>query len=378
MANIKVLHVFKTYFPDTQGGVEEVIRQIVLSTGKKGCSSKVLTVSGEVSDVDVVSYESVEVVRLPLLIDFASSSVPRKGWGVVKGLFEWADIIHYHFPWPVADLMHFLFKKNKKTVVTYHSDIVKQKNMLRVYKPIMMRFLDDVDSIVATSPMYLKGSPVLSKFEEKTTIIPIGIEVEPFVNVKSSLLDEWQKKVGNNFFFFIGVLRYYKGLDVLIKAAAINGLPVVISGDGPEREGLEKLKNKLNAFSVIFTGRISDNDKFALLSLCQAFVLPSYLRSEAFGVCLLEAQRLSKPLITADIGSGMSYVNIDGVTGIHVAPKSSEGLSAAMVKISKDDAFAKNLGANARKRFEEKFTSNKMGTSYVELYHKLMTAKLNN
>ena len=92
-----------------------------------------------------------------------------------------ADIIHYHFPWPFMDLMHFFSRTKKPTIVTYHADIVKQIVLLQFYKPLMHRFFQSIDMIVATSPNNFQNSSVLQKYRKKTVVIPLGISEQEVI-----------------------------------------------------------------------------------------------------------------------------------------------------------------------------------------------------
>src|SRR5690606_31774396 len=136
-----------------------------------------------------------------------------------RALSAGADIVHYHFPWPFMDLLHMLHPPGKPTVVTYHSDIIKQKALLQIYKPLMHRFLSSVDRIVATSPNYLESSDVLRRYRDKTEIIPIGLNEADYPRASEKLKAGWRARFVKPFFLFIGVLRYYKGLHTLIEAA---------------------------------------------------------------------------------------------------------------------------------------------------------------
>ena len=358
------------FFPDTQGGLEEVVRQIALNT--PGFTAEVLTVSGQVGDIDHCLVDGISVTRLPRLTDFASSSIPRKGFNKYRILAQQSDLIHYHMPWPVGDLFHLLGGIDKPSVVTYHSDIIRQRFLRKLYAPLMHRFLTSVERIVTTSPNYRDSSQVLRSYLDKTEVIPIGIDTASYPVADEALKQSWMGKVGRGFFFFIGVLRYYKGLDILIDASKKSGLPVVIAGSGPEEQRLKQLAEELDAHNVRFVGRISDDDKMALLSLCCALVLPSYLRSEAFGVCLLEAQMMSKPIITADIKSGMSFVNQHGQTGLIVAPQDPAALARAMKVLADNPCDADLKGRAGRARFESLFTGKKMGAGYVDLYQRVL------
>lgn len=364
--------MYRTFFPDTQGGLEEVIRQISYGTKKYGVISQVFTVSPYVNSYEKILYEGLEVHRVPRFTDIASSSIPRSGLSIFKSLVAEADVVHFHVPWPVGDILYFSISRNKKTIVTYHSDIVRQKFLGFLYTPLMYCFLYSVDSIIATSPNYLSSSKALQRFRSKVDVVPIGIDSDSYKKINIENYNKWKSTFGNEFFFFVGVLRYYKGLDVLIKSSKINGLPVIIAGDGPEGESLRDLVEELNADNVTFLGKISDTDKMSLLKLCKAFVLPSFLRSEAFGVCLLEAQMLKKPLITSDIGSGMSYVNLHNITGLVVEPNNPNSLSDAMLSLSQKKGLAEKLGSNGYLRFKKLFTGERMSKLYAEKYFEIV------
>ena len=370
---IKVLHVYRTFFPDSQGGLEEVIRQISLNA--VASQIRVFSISSKINKPDIVNVDGISVYRIPLSFELASCSFAFKGLEVFKSLAEWADIINYHFPWPFADMLHLLYCKNKKTVVTYHSDIIRQKTLLKLYRPLQRKFLSSVDRIVATSPNYFQTSRVLQTYNEKVEIIPIGLDEKSYPQVDDERTTYWRKKINSTFFLFVGVLRYYKGLHIAIEAAKNAAYKIVIVGAGPIEQELKVQAEKEGINNILFLGYLDDIDKVALLSICRGVVFPSYLRSEAFGVTLLEGAMYAKPLISVEIGSGMSYVNIHNKTGLQVTPGNVKAFRDAMDKLYKDEAYAVKLGKAARKRFEKLFTGAEMGKKYDELYLSLMNEK---
>ena len=366
---MRVLHVYRTYFPETQGGLEEVIRQICSNTLEHGVESRVFTLSNNKTN-DVIQFEGVDVYRFPITTEIASCGFSI---GALKGFKEsvaWADIIHYHFPWPFGDLLHLFGKVNKPTIVTYHSDVIRQKSLLKLYRPVKRLFLDKVDAIVATSENYFATSDVLGHYSEKVHIIPIGIN-EHSHSVDLQKLQHWKKDVGEDFFLFIGVLRYYKGLHILMDALQNTTCRVVVVGSGPIEQELREHAKRLGLSNVVFLGYVSDEDKVALIKLSLCIIFPSYLRSEAFGVTLLEGALHGKPLISTEIGSGTSYVNHHGVTGLVIPPSDSRSLREAMETIANDKVLAKEMGKNSRKRYEQLFTGSLMGNKYAVLYQQL-------
>ncbi|NYE62036.1 rhamnosyl/mannosyltransferase [Duganella sp. 1224] len=367
---MRVLHFYKTYYPDTWGGIEQVIRQLCVGTGRLGVTNEVLTLSrGGPSEIDI---EGHTVHRVPLDFEIASTGFSFAAIRKLARLARKADVIHYHFPWPFMDLAHFMARIDKPSVVTYHSDIVRQKNLLRVYGPLKRRFLHSVDTVVATSPNYLASSPVLKRFAHKTRTITYGLDKSIYPKPSEALKAKWRAQCGERFFLFVGVLRYYKGLHILLDAMANVDYPVVIVGAGPIEQELKAHARRLGLTHVQFIGAVDEEDKAALLELSYAMVFPSHLRSEAFGISLLEGAMFGKPMISSEIGTGTTYINIDNDTGLVVPPDDPAALGAAMRALWEDPARAAAMGRRAEARYWELFTAEKMAQNYHALYRELV------
>ena len=177
--------------------------------------------------------------------------------------------------------------------------------------------------------------------------------------------------VGDDFFLFVGVLRYYKGLTYLLDAIKNLPVKVVICGQGPYEKKLKQKANSLGLSNVHFVGVVNEEEKASLYKLCQAVVFPSILRSEAFGVTLVEGLMYGKPLISTEINTGTSYVNLNGKTGFVVEPKSSLALRDALLKISSDSSLRKEMERASRLRYEELFGNKVMAQSYYNIYKTL-------
>ncbi len=366
---MRVLHFYKTYKPDSMGGAEELIGQICSGAAKHGISSEVLTVSKDTTSVDFGDHVH---HRAKLDAQIASSAFSLSAFGRFRELAEHADLIHYHFPWPFADVVHFATRVKKPTVLTYHSDIVRQKVLLQFYKPLRDRFLASMDAIVATSPNYLATSPVLQRYRDKVAVIPIGLDEKTYLVPTDEKLTYWRDRIGPKFFLFVGNLRYYKGLHVLLDAMQGTDFKAVIVGAGPEERNLHAQAERLGLTNVEFVGPVGDDDKVALLTLCYALTFPSHLRSEAFGISLLEGAMFGRPMLSTEIGTGTSYVNLDQVTGYVVPGSDPVALRGAMGRLWSDEAQAARFGIAARARFESMFTADKMADAYVRLYRRLV------
>jgi rhamnosyl/mannosyltransferase len=371
---LRVVHFYKTYFPDSVGGVEQVIRQMCVSTGRLGITNHVLSLSRD-QNLEPFDYEGHTVHRVPLNVEVASNGVSVQAIGALARMAAQADVVHYHFPWPFMDMAHFLARIDKPTVVTYHSDIVRQKALLKVYQPLRHRFLQSVDAIVATSPNYLASSAVLDRYRDKTRVIAFGLDKSSYPVPEQARLDHWRARVGQKFFLFVGVLRYYKGLHILLDAVAGTDYPVVIVGAGPIEAELKAHAARLGLKHVQFVGAVDDHDKVALLDLCYAVAFPSHLRSEAFGISLLEGAMYGKPMISSEIGTGTTYINVHGETGLVVPPSDPVALRAAMQRLWNDPRMAREMGQRAEARYWQLFTSAQMAESYARLYEELVARK---
>lgn len=368
---MRVLHVFKTYYPDTFGGVERTIHAIAKGASAHGIESDVLSLSRH-PVANTLEFDGHRACKAKLDLEFASTGFSREAFSKFKHLSARADVVHYHFPWPFMDLLHLVHPPAKPTVVTYHSDIVKQKLLLQLYKPLMHRFLSSVTRIVATSPNYLESSEVLQRYRDKTQTIPIGLDEGDYPRASDDLKRRWTARFPKPFFLFVGVLRYYKGLHILIEAAKHVDADILIAGEGPMEAQLKAQAAAAGLTNVHFLGAVSDADKAALLELCAAFVFPSHLRSEAYGLSLVEAAMFGKPMISCEIGTGTSFVNKHGETGIVVPPEDARALGRAMAIYVENNPVSNAHGTHALARYRAEMKAETMVQRYLGLYKELL------
>lgn len=361
---MKVLHVFKTYYPDTFGGMERAIHAIATGVAAHGIESHVLSLSADPA-ANTVELDGHRARKAKTTIDIASTGFSFQAFRMFDEMAAGSDIIHYHFPWPFMDLLHLIRRPGRPTLVTYQSDIVRQKTLLAIYRPLMHRFLGSVDAIVASSPNYLETSPTLARYKTKTRIIPNGLDDRRDVDRDA----EPPIRPNRPYFLFVGVHRYYKGLDHLIAAAPDTEADIIIAGEGPETPRLKKMAS--GVANVHFTGDIGDAEKHALLRGAYGYVMPSHLRSEAFGLALLEGAMFGLPLVSCEIGTGTTYINAPGETGLAVPPANPQALAGAMNTLVSDHTLARQYGEAARARYERLFTAQRMAGAYADLYAEL-------
>lgn len=362
---MKILQVYKTYLPESFEGVARVMFELASGGPAYGDEHRVLTLSPQPAllPIDLGSHT---VFQARQQLSVASSSFSIAAGPIFRELWDWCDLVHFHYPWPMMDLL-YLFEPHRRTkpaIVTYHSDVVRQKLLGVMYAPLRRWFLTQADRIVATSPNYLQTSPELARFRSKAEVIPIGLGARS--QPPPALLAKWRARFPQPFFLFVGAGRYYKGLPFLFEAAATTGLPVVLAGAiDPAAPGLKVPPN------LTLVGPVEEADKEALLELCLALVLPSHLRSEAYGVVLVEASRAGKPMITCEIGTGTTYVNQAGTTGLVVPPADPAAIGRAMEKLASDPVSAAQLGAAARQNYLSSLTAELMTSRYAALYRRV-------
>src|SRR3989338_3529743 len=229
---VNILQISKFSFLKCFGGIEQAVKNIVLDTSKRGCRHTIL-VTDTVSDIQEDNLGYATLVRFPTTFTISSCPVSIPLLKHFKDYVAKTDIIHYHSPWPFSELLHIMGKVKKPSLVTYHSDIIKQMILKQFYNPFMQRFLSSLDKIVATSQNYLYSSTSLRDFKKKSLVIPLGIDEKNYPHATEEKLLYWKNRFNHKFILFIGVLRYYKGLPTLLNALKNSDISLVIIGTGP-------------------------------------------------------------------------------------------------------------------------------------------------
>lgn len=360
---LRVLHVFKCYAPEREGGVIRVIDALASGMLSQGVQSRVLTLGSPPGMSTFHGYGTIRLDPRPRIGDLCS---PSRVCAALCEHGEWADIIHYHMPWPVPAIIAADCRPKRPYVITHHADLERGHMVNTLHDWAVMPFYRAAQRVIATSDVYRRKSCLLRACQQNTTVIPIGIQSEVCDIPLNTTIGE------RACVSYVGVFRSYKCLDVLVRAAS--GLPCdfVLGGDGPAMPALRRLVRAVGATNVVFAGHISEDAKLALLRRSTVFVLPSAGRGEAFGICLLEASRAGLPLVTCDPDSGSAFVNVHGTTGLVVPPRDPEALRAAILTMLSDLEMRKRMGNAARKRFLELFTAERMIRSHLELYRSVI------
>jgi len=359
---MNILQVSKFYAPQV-GGIERVAKQLAEGLDDRGHSVTVLAsaLQGRGSREQV---NGIPVVRTcsagTLLSTPFSPTYPRR----LRELSD-VDIVHIHLPNPLAAASELLVDRTDASiVVTYHSDIVRQRLAGRFYRPLLRYFLEKTDRIITTSPRLRDNSPILNSFTDRCSIVPLSVSPHD----KSAHTSEPPVDVDGPFVLFVGRLNYYKGVEYLIESMESIEAALVVVGDGPRRDQLEQQAANSDA-SVVFLGHVDDETLEQCYASAEVFALPSVEPSEAFGIVQLEAMAHGLPVVNTNLPTGVPWVSKHGETGLTVEPRHSDQLSKAISQLLGDKKLRQKLGAAGQKRVATKFSEDRMIDTTIDIYN---------
>lgn len=362
---MNILHLYKDYFP-VLGGIENHIKILAEAQAAAGHRVTVLVCNpGRRTRVETL--DGVRVIKAGRLTTIASMPLSLSQPVALARLRP--DVAHVHSPYPLGEAANWLLSRARATVITHHSDIVRQRAWLRLYGPLLRRVLRAADRIIATSPRYVETSPWLRPVREKCVVIPNSVDHTRFTPPTNQLTNQPT-------LLFTGRLRYYKGLDTLLQALpSLPGVCLIIVGDGPMRGEWERLTDVLALRDrVAFAGEVPDEDLPSHYHAADIFVLPANARAEAFGIVLLEAMASGLPCITTEVGTGTSWVVQDGVTGLVVPPRNPQALAHAIQELLDNPERRAAIGRAARVRIEAEFTPKRMIARVQAVYEEALAA----
>jgi glycosyltransferase involved in cell wall biosynthesis len=375
---MRILHIYKDY-PPILGGIENHVQLLAQGQAAVGHDVTVLVTNPAGARTTVATENGVAVIRAGRLATVASTPLSvALPWRLLR---QQPDVVHLHYPYPVGEVCQWLLRRGRVTVLSYHADIVRQVSILRLYKPLLRHVLHWVDAIVIGSPP-MRGGAFLGEHQAKLRLIPYGIplarfRVEPSHADLARLRDQLTAAFAPRLLLssvpplllFVGRLRYYKGLDWLIRALPQIDARLAVVGIGPMAAEWKALADQEGvADRIAWLGETPDADLPALYHLADLFVLPASHASEAFGLVQVEAMAAGVPCVCTELGTGTSYVNQDGVTGRVVPPRDAAALAAAINDLLADPARRAEMGMAARTRVAAEFDLDVMVERMLGLY----------
>ncbi len=350
---MRILHIYKDCYP-ILGGIENHLHWLARAQAERGHDVTVLVTNPAGLATTVTTEEGVRVIRAGRLATVASTplsvALPWQTWR------QRPDIVHLQFPYPVGEVSNLLLGRGRGTVISYQSDVVRQAGILRLYDPLLRVVLRRADRILASSPPYVQSSAYLRPLAGRCTVVPIGIDVAHFARPRLEEVARLRRLYPGPLLLFVGRLRYYKGLTYLVEAMRQVEATLLIGGTGPEAANLRaQVEREGLQGRVHFLGDIADADLPAYYQAADLFVLPSSHRSEAYGIVLLEAMAAGAPLVTTELGTGTSWINQHGETGLVAPPRDPETLAQAIRLLLADPARLRAMGAAAQARARAEF-----------------------
>lgn len=348
----KVLHINKAF--SIIGGVEKYIRDVTSYDYSNVGQVDVLAISNNIygQRISLRNGEAIECGKL-----FTLASAPFS----LTFMFRFCilalkyNVLHFHFPNPIGEIMlvimrPFLFRK--KIVVTYHNDVSSEKPFSNIYNRFAKLFFRSVHKILVTSPNLGRSSKVLREFQEKIEVVPLGIYFDnnPY---KKSLEVHVADEPPQLKILFVGRLASVKGIDYLVKAVKDLNVLLTIVGSGDKSEYLRDLALRIGAENVYFAGELNEEDLVNRYQSADLFVLPSVTRGEGFGYVVLEAMVHGCAIITTELGTGTSFVNISEETGLVVTPASVDDLKKAIERFNSDRNFLISCSRRAQIRVND-------------------------
>jgi len=375
MTRPRVLHVYKDYYPPVLGGVECTINLMARGVAPEFDAGVLVCAGASPPGEEVIG--GVRVTRIGEWGRFSSAPVSPAFVGALRRLARETDIIHMHHPNPTGDIALMLARPRKPVVMTYHSDIVRQRYSMMLFGPVQERTMRACRVIMPTSPNYMESSPWLARHRGRCRVVPLGVELSRFEEtpeVRARAAQIRAEHGGGPIVLFVGRLRYYKGLEYLVRAApGIDAAAVLIGGTGPDLDRLRAVARECGAQGrVRFLGDLSEAELVAHLHAADVFCMPSHLRSEALGLSMVEALACGVPVVSTNIATGVRFVNADGETGFCVEPASPGALCGALNRILGDPALRARLSGGARRRAREMFSAGRMCAGVAEVYRSVL------
>ena len=374
---MKVLLLYKDYHP-VIGGIENHIRLLAKGLRAESIDARVL-VTNTGPQTRHQTLDGVPVTKAGRQAHLLSTPISLPFLFALRQQAAEADIVHLHAPYPYAEMAQLLLGHGRTSVISYHSDIVRQRRTGEFYAPLLRQVLQKAALIAASSPAYVRSSPFLRDLQLKCRVIHYGIELERFSPLPPTARADAQilraRFGGKPLLLFIGRLRHYKGVDVLIRAMHSVNAHLLVVGTGPMEKTWQDLARSENLTGKItFLGDCTEEESLAARAAADIFILPSTNRAEALGIVQIEAMACGLPVISTELGTGTSYVNRHNETGLVVPPGDPRALAAAINDLLADPQRRMQMGAQGRMRAHAEFSSPDMVRKTIAFYQEAMEA----
>jgi glycosyltransferase involved in cell wall biosynthesis len=366
----RLLHVFKDYWP-TPGGVERTIQSLV-----RGCAADydcTVLVNADSPRTRVERRDGALIIRAGTLGRVAMTPISPAFLCALRRTR--ADLVHLHAPNPPGELGFLAARPARRMVLSFHNDLIRPTWAVPLYRPWLRRVLRSADRVLVGDRRSIAASPDLPLVGDRCAVVPYGVDPERLeLNAEArERASQLRRESRGLLILFVGRFRYYKGLQVLVRAMRSVDGTLLLVGDGPEEASVRRLVDRLGLCErVRFVGHVPDPLLPAYYHAADVLVLPSIYRSESFGLAMVEAHLAGTPTISTELGTATSVVNRHGETGLVVRPASVDQLAGALRAMAEDDARRASWGEHARRRAREIYSSERMVAQTRDLYGQVL------
>jgi glycosyltransferase involved in cell wall biosynthesis len=389
---MRICHLGK-FYPPACGGIESHLRTLAQAQAKLGHEVQVICVNhADRTGQDVTwrnfarthhmeeADETVKVVRLGRWGSLARLELCPSLFRLLRHLPSSVDLLHLHVPNPTMMLALAMVRPALPWVITYHSDVVKQRFLAKLVRPFENVVFHRAGAVLVSSPTYPDGSEYLQQQRERLNVIPFGIDLSPLLDPCAEALAtaaSLRVEHGEPLWLLVGRLVYYKGIDQALHALPYVPGKLLIVGEGPLRTELGDLADRLGvADRVVWQGRLSNTELIGAYHAAAALWFPSNARSEAFGLVQVEAMACGCPVINTNIaGSGVAWVSPDGMSGLTVPVNDPPALAEAARRLLEEPGLREQLGRQARERAEAEFDHKQMARRTLDLYERVWSGR---
>ncbi len=370
-----ILHFGKYFDPQQNGGIETYVDSLIQGSSAHHHVTNLVASTNWQTHQQKTHGEN--IVQVGSIANVASTSLcpTMPYWAYRLNKKTPFDIVHLHFPDPMSHVACLVLPKTTKKIITWHSDIIRQKNILKFYRPWLKEFLNSVDAVIVSNDKKTSFPLLYELIDDvrKIHVIPIGIEIEKFAFPNQDAVEKIKAQFKKPIIFALGRHVEYKGFTYLIEAMQyVSNAVLVLGGEGPLTEHLKQKVQKANLQDrIYFVGRIAKKDLVNYYHACEIFCMPSINPSEAYGIVQLEAMACAKPVVSCELNNGVSFVNQHKQTGLIVPPRDVNALAKALNALLQDESLRKQLGAYAKSRAQKDFTQQCMVERTLGLYTSL-------
>jgi rhamnosyl/mannosyltransferase len=386
---LKIVHLGK-YYPPASGGIETHTRTLARAQAALGADVRVVVVNHATADGRDVTFES--FARTP---DATDADGPVRVYRACRrgslARFDFTptlpamlrqvlrdppDVWHMQAPNVTMMLAVLADRRIRPLVVTHHSDIVRQRLLRHLVRPVEGAVYRRAARLLSDSPPYIEGSDALRRVRAKVESLPLGLDLAPYRDPSAAALahaEQFRNRHPGPIWLSVGRLVYYKALDVALRALREVPGTLVSVGTGPMGEAWKRLAAELGvADRVVWRGRASDDELVGAYHAATALWFPSNARSEAYGLVQVEAMASGCPVVNAAVPhSGVAWVCRHGEAGLTVPINDATAFAAAARRLLEEPGLRDRLASEARKQAAERFDHRTMAEQSLAIYREL-------